>query len=46
MAALYLAEKGIKYDADTVDKMIESSVLMLHHELFGSDQSGTAEDAA
>jgi len=42
----YLAEKGIKYDADTVDKMIESSVLMLHHELFGSDQSGTAEDAA
>ena len=38
----YLASKGIKYDAETVDKMIESSVLMLHHELFGNN----TEDAA
>ena len=31
----YLAEKGIKFDSDTVDKMIESAVLTLHHELYG-----------
>lgn len=26
----YLATKGIKFDAETVDKMIESAVLLLH----------------
>ena len=31
----YLAERGIKFDSDTVDKMIESAVLTLHHELYG-----------
>lgn len=31
----YLAERGIKFDSDTVDKMIESAVLSLHHELYG-----------
>ena len=33
----YLAEKGIKFDSDTVDKMIESAVLTLHHELYGGN---------
>lgn len=31
----YLASKGIQFDSDTVDKMIESAVLMLHSELYG-----------
>lgn len=31
----YLASKGIQFDSDTVDKMIESAVLTLHHELYG-----------
>lgn len=30
----YLASKGIKFDSDTVDKMIESAVLTLHNELY------------
>lgn len=30
----YLATKGIKFDSDTVDKMIESAVLTLHNELY------------
>ena len=29
----YLNEQGIVFDADTVDKMIESAVLLLHAEL-------------
>ena len=33
----YLAERGIKFDSDTVDKMIESAVLTLHHELYGGN---------
>lgn len=36
----YLAEKGIQFDSDTVDKMIESAVLTLHHELYGG-KNGT-----
>lgn len=35
----YLASKGIKFDDETVDKMIESAVLMLHHELYGSSSN-------
>lgn len=31
----YLAAKGIQFDSDTVDRMIESAVLELHHELYG-----------
>ena len=31
----YLAAKGIKFDSETVDKMIEAAVLTLHHELYG-----------
>ena len=31
----YLASKGIQFDSDTVDKMIESAVLTLHHALYG-----------
>ena len=34
----YLSKKGIKFDSDTVDKMIESSVLTLHNELYGTAQ--------
>ena len=38
----YLAEKGIKYDADTVDKMIESAVLFQFAPPRGGDPSGAA----
>ena len=34
----FLAEKGIKFDAGTVDKLIEATVLQLHHELYGSER--------
>lgn len=37
----YLAERGISFDSDTVDKLIEAAVLTLHHELYGG---GNAED--
>ena len=33
----YLSKKGIKFDSDTVDKMIESSVIILHNELYGME---------
>ena len=32
----FLAGKGIKFDVETVDKLIEAAVLQLHHELYGS----------
>ena len=32
----YLSKKGIKFDSETVDKMIESSVLTLHNSLYGN----------
>ncbi len=34
----YLASKGIRFDDATVDKMIESAVLTLHHELYGGGE--------
>lgn len=36
----YLAEKGIRFDAQTVERMIEASVLMLHNELYGVEKKG------
>jgi len=36
----YLAEKGIQFDAETVERMIEASVLMLHNELYGVEKKG------
>lgn len=36
----YLAEKGIRFDAETVERMIEASVLMLHAELYGVEKKG------
>ena len=33
----YLSKKGIKFDSETVDKMIESSVIILHNELYGME---------
>ena len=45
----YLASKGIQFDSDTVDKMIESAVLTLHHELYGGangSRRSTIERAA
>ena len=30
-------KKGIKFDSETVDKMIESSVIILHNELYGME---------
>lgn len=32
----YLYEKGIKFDADTIENMIEASVLHLHDQLYGT----------
>lgn len=37
----YLASKGIKFDSATVDKMIESAVLTLHHELYGGTSNAS-----
>lgn len=37
----YLAERGIVFDSDTVDKLIEAAVLTLHHELYGGADNGT-----
>lgn len=34
----YLIDMGIKFDVDTVDKMIEASVLLLHDELYGTER--------
>ena len=34
----FLAGKGIKFDVETVDKLIEAAVLQLHHELYGSER--------
>jgi len=34
----FLAEKGITFDSEVVDKMIEATVLQLHHELYGSER--------
>ena len=34
----FLAGKGIKFDVEIVDKLIESAVLQLHHELYGSER--------
>lgn len=31
----YLADKGIQFDSETIDNLIEASVLKLHHELYG-----------
>lgn len=31
----YLAARGIQFDSDTVDKLIEAAVLTLHRELYG-----------
>ena len=36
----YLAERGIVFDSDTVDKLIEAAVLTLHHELYGGAENG------
>lgn len=36
----YLAEKGIRFDSETVERMIEASVLMLHNELYGVEKKG------
>lgn len=35
----FLAGKGIKFDVETVDKLIEATVLQLHHELYGSERA-------
>ena len=35
----FLAEKGIQFDVETIDKLIEAAVLQLHHELYGRGQS-------
>lgn len=35
----FLAGKGIKFDVETVDKLIEAAVLQLHHELYGSERA-------
>ena len=35
----FLAEKGIKFDSEIVDKLIEAAVLQLHHELYGSERA-------
>ena len=32
------AEKGIQFDVETIDKLIEAAVLQLHHELYGSER--------
>ena len=34
----FLAEKGIQFDVETIDKLIEAAVLQLHHELYGSER--------
>ena len=34
----YLAKKGIKFDSETVDKMIESAVLTLHNEMYNYEE--------
>ena len=34
----YLSERGIKFDSATIENMIESSVLLLHNELYGTKQ--------
>ena len=34
----FLAGKGIKFDVEIVDKLIEAAVLQLHHELYGSER--------
>lgn len=31
----YLAGKGIRFDTETVDRMIEATVLTLHNQLYG-----------
>ena len=35
----FLAEKGIQFDVETIDKLIEAAVLQLHHELYGSERA-------
>ena len=35
----FLEGKGIKFDVETVDKLIEAAVLQLHHELYGSERA-------
>lgn len=34
----FLAEKGITFDSEVIDKLIEAAVLQLHHELYGSER--------
>ena len=34
----FLAEKGIQFDVETIDKMIEAAVRQLHHELYESER--------
>lgn len=34
----YLADNGIRFDAETIDNLIEAAVLKLHHELYGSER--------
>lgn len=35
----FLAEHGIRFDVSTIDQLIESAVLQLHHELYGSERT-------
>ena len=35
----FLAEHGIRFDASTIDQLIEAAVLQLHHELYGSERA-------
>ena len=35
----FLAEHGIRFDISTIDQLIESAVLQLHHELYGSERA-------
>ena len=35
----FLAEKGITFDSEVIDKLIEAAVLQLHHELYGSERA-------
>ena len=34
----FLAEKGIQFDVETIDKLSEAAVVQLHHELYGSER--------
>ena len=34
----YLTDKGIRFDPDTIDNLIEASVLLLHDDLYGTER--------